>query len=532
MKKNANAKEKPKSSFKRKEIKKEARKNLKRHYFRNILIVFLTAFIINGGYLLNTNEAQEFHIQDNTYEISGKKSNAEIILDFLSKQQNQGEGIPEPPNNYTKGVLNVLVNETTKSGSLIFGFINAFNQLYLNGRVSAFAIILIFSILSFIVYILVQNVIVVGKNRYFLEQRKYLNTSVDRILFPYKVRKTLNISKILFCKYVYQFLWNLTIIGGFIKSYEYKLIPYLLAENPNLTRKEAFSLSKELMKGEKWRVFILDCTFIPWKLLESITLGLSSIFYYNTYRECVYAELYINLRTAKKQNLVQPELLNDNLLDIEGTAEGEYPEERFPIYVKNGVLKKLDYKQDYDVMSYILFFFTFAFVGWIWEVFLHLINDGVFVNRGTMFGPWLPIYGTGGLLILILLKPVREKPLLLFILAFILCGIVEYSTAWYLETFKHLKYWDYTGYFLNLHGRTCLEVLIVFGLGGCAFTYLFAPLLNNIYVKKVTPLAKKVLCIVLLIFFSIDLVYSKYNPNTGEGISTPVEETAFYSTQT
>ena len=87
MKKNANAKEKPKSSFKRKEIKKEARKNLKRHYFRNILIVFLTAFIINGGYLLNTNEAQEFHIQDNTYEISGKKSNAEIILDFLSKQQ-------------------------------------------------------------------------------------------------------------------------------------------------------------------------------------------------------------------------------------------------------------------------------------------------------------------------------------------------------------------------------------------------------------------------------------------------------------
>ena len=147
MKKNANAKEKPKSSFKRKEIKKEARKNLKRHYFRNILIVFLTAFIINGGYLLNTNEVQEIHIQDNTYEISGKKSNAEIILDFLSKQQNQGEGIPEPPNNYTKGVLNVLVNETTKSGSLIFGFINAFNQLYLNGRVSALATILIFSIL-------------------------------------------------------------------------------------------------------------------------------------------------------------------------------------------------------------------------------------------------------------------------------------------------------------------------------------------------------------------------------------------------
>lgn len=145
-----------------------------------------------------------------------------------------------------------------------------------------------------------------------------------------------------------------------------------------------------------------------------------------------------------------------------------------------------------------------------------------------MFGPWLPIYGAGGLLILVLLKPFRDKPGILFLLSFILCGIVEYSTAWYLETFKLMKWWDYTGYFLNIHGRTCLEVLIVFGLGGCAFTYLCAPLLNNIY-KKFKPNIKRFACILLIMFFTIDLVYSKYHPNTGEGISTPIVAKAIFS---
>lgn len=524
MNKSENSKEKKKSSFKRSVIKKNARKNVKHHYIRNILIIFITSFIINGGYLLNSDnlDITEITFQDTTYEISGKKSNTEIITDFFNGQNE--EPIDEnntKSNNYPKGVLNVFINETTRSGSLVFGILNAFNQLYFHGRVSAFITILIFTILSFAIFSLVQNIIVVGKNRYFLEQRKYANVTVDRILFPYKVKKTLHLSYILFCKYIYQLFWNFTIIGGFIKHYEYFFIPYLLAENPNLTKKEAFTLSKELMRGEKWNTFKLDFSFLGWGILDSLTLGLSSVFYFNTYKECTYAELYINIRIAKKETLPNSELLSDTLIYVNDNMEEAYPEELLPSTSKKSVLQKLDYNQKYDITSYILFFFTFAFVGWCWEVFLHLANDGVFVNRGTMFGPWLPIYGAGGLLILILLKPFRDKPGILFLLSFILCGIVEYSTAWYLETFKLMKWWDYTGYFLNIHGRTCLEVLIVFGLGGCAFTYLFAPLLSNIY-KKLKPNMKKIICVILLTFFIIDFAYSKNHPNTGEGITTPV----------
>ena len=101
-----------------------------------------------------------------------------------------------------------------------------------------------------------------------------------------------------------------------------------------------------------------------------------------------------------------------------------------------------------------------------------------------MFGPWLPIYGTGAILILALLKPFRKRPVLYFIASMILAGILEYTTSWYLETFKGMKWWDYTGYFLNINGRICLEGLIVFGLGAAAVTYFIGPLLNY-YFKKI-----------------------------------------------
>ena len=176
-----------------------------------------------------------------------------------------------------------------------------------------------------------------------------------------------------------------------------------------------------------------------------------------------------------------------------------------------------------NLKKYFLTFIVFAICGWLYEEFLFIVEDHVLVNRGSLWGPWLPIYGFGGLLILILLKKFRNKPVLLFISAFILCGLLEYSTAWYLETFKHLKYWDYTGYFLNINGRVCLEGLLVFGLAGCAFTYVIAPILDNLY-NKIKPKIASILCVVLISLYLADLMYTKVNPNTGVGISEEVEK--------
>ena len=171
------------------------------------------------------------------------------------------------------------------------------------------------------------------------------------------------------------------------------------------------------------------------------------------------------------------------------------------------------------MLSLIMIFFMMSFVGWCWEVSLHLVEDGVFVNRGVLHGPWLPIYGVGSLLVLILLKRFREKPVLQFTLTVVVCGIVEYGTAWVLEMKYGQKWWDYSGYFMNIDGRICAEGLLVFGLGGLAIVYLIAPLLDNL-LKKVNRKALLLAAIMLISLFSFDQIYSVKHPNTGAGISS------------
>ena len=74
---------------------------------------------------------------------------------------------------------------------------------------------------------------------------------------------------------LYSILWTmLFIIPGLIKIYEYRMIPYILADNPDMDKKEVFALSKSMMKGNKWRAFVLDLSFILWDFLSCVTLGL------------------------------------------------------------------------------------------------------------------------------------------------------------------------------------------------------------------------------------------------------------------
>src|SRR5699024_3423257 len=172
----------------------------------------------------------------------------------------------------------------------------------------------------------------------------------------------------------------------------------------------------------------------------------------------------------------------------------------------------------YSLRSLILIFFTFSFVGWLWEVSLHLFGDGVFVNRGFFHGPWLPIYGTGGILVVVLLKRFVPKPLVTFLMAVVVCGAVEYLSAWRLWEIEGMYWWNYTGYFLNLHGRICAEGLIVFGLGGCAFIYIAAPFFDEIY-RRIPQKIARIICVVLLLLFAVDIVYSLIHPNSGAGIT-------------
>lgn len=217
----------------------------------------------------------------------------------------------------------------------------------------------------------------------------------------------------------------------------------------------------------------------------------------------------------REQNRIAVISLYQDIMD-----QKVYPELLYPIKIKqrNNHIETINYLRHYSISSLILIFFLLSFVGWLWEVLLHLVSDGIFVNRGVLHGPWLPIYGFGSILILTLLYRFRSKPYLLFFMTVILCGVVEYSTSYYLEVTNGMKWWDYTGYFLNINGRVCAEGLLVFGIGGMFVVYFVAPLLDN-YIKKIKTEYVIYLCIILCSIYLIDLVISYYKPNTGVGIT-------------
>ena len=93
-------------------------------------------------------------------------------------------------------------------------------------------------------------------------------------------------------------LWLLLfIIPGIVKIYEYRMIPYLLADNPDMSKQEAFRMSKAMMKGNKWRAFVLDLSFILWDILGVITLGIVSVLWVDPYKQQTDAALYNALKT-------------------------------------------------------------------------------------------------------------------------------------------------------------------------------------------------------------------------------------------
>lgn len=173
----------------------------------------------------------------------------------------------------------------------------------------------------------------------------------------------------------------------------------------------------------------------------------------------------------------------------------------------------------YCVSSLILQFFIFSFIGWLWEVMLHVYIDHAFINRGVMTGPWLPIYGSGGVLILLLLRRLAANPKKLMLSIMALCGIIEYVTAAFLEQVFHAKWWDYSDMLFNIQGRVCLAGLLIFGIGGCAIIYLIAPRIDQ-KLMSMPAYVRRGICVVLTVIFIGDMIFSAFYPNTGMGITS------------
>lgn len=150
-------------------------------------------------------------------------------------------------------------------------------------------------LIAFAFKIFVANPLEVGGRKYFVQSAQYIeNRGCFR--FAFHSANYRNIVKTMFLRDLFTFLWSLLfIIPGIIKFYSYRMVPYILADNPNIGASRAIQLSKDMTYGHKWKMLVLDLSFIGWYLLGLLCAGIGTLFV-NPYAYATEAELYLVLR--------------------------------------------------------------------------------------------------------------------------------------------------------------------------------------------------------------------------------------------
>lgn len=152
-----------------------------------------------------------------------------------------------------------------------------------------------------------------------------------------------------------------------------------------------------------------------------------------------------------------------------------------------------------------IYFFFYSALGWLVESIYCSLAAGKIINRGFLTGPICPIYGTGAVVMTLVLAPLKEYPILVFIVGLIVCDIVEFATSYIMEKLFHARWWDYSNKWLNIQGRICFRHSMYWGIASVLFIYFVHP---NIGEKIFSDMPAKYIYIILaviLVIFAFDL---------------------------
>lgn len=173
--------------------------------------------------------------------------------------------------------------------------------------------------------------------------------------------------------------------------------------------------------------------------------------------------------------------------------------------------------------QWVLIFYAYCFIGWIWETFYVSIRAGKFCNRGFLHGPFLPIYGSGAIVILLSTFAIRENLMLVYIIGMISSTILEYFTGDAMQRIFGVRYWDYSKHRFNLKGHICLGVSLGWGL----FSVLLVRFINPPVMDLVTAIPYRfteILTHGLTIVLAVDTTVSVYEALDLKRILREMEE--------
>ena len=307
----------------RKELKEKAKAAFKANYWSCVLAALILTIVVGGAASVagvtskssNTNtdtskpqtSSEELNLDGDTLNING------VDIDLKTVD---GSGIEEALNAFSEGLDNGVLTINGQDVDIsneeevenLKNAIEELNDIDLSqyshddiaaGVLGAVAviggIILMASIVGALIRIFLYNPLVVGCEGFFMVNSKE-KAKLSEIKRGFSPNWLHNVGAMLL-KDIFLCLWSLLfIIPGIIKAYSYCMVPFILADNPNIGAKEAITLSRKMMDGNKWRAFVLDLSFIGWFLLVGLTGGILGIFYVNPYVYSTHAELYHALK--------------------------------------------------------------------------------------------------------------------------------------------------------------------------------------------------------------------------------------------
>ncbi|MCR4688383.1 MAG: DUF975 family protein [Saccharofermentans sp.] len=264
----------------RKSLKEKAKKAFKLNYWKCVLCALIFAIFVggatggfSGASTGSAGSAMSNVFNDRAEEVQEIDHEAELDVDV---EERDGEMV----------IIDEEGNEVPEGGAIAAGIAFIAVMFVLMGIV-----ILIATAVGLVVEAFLIKPIEYGLRFFF---RRNLDEPANLSLIAHSFDKNyMNSVKAGFFSQLFISLWSLLfVIPGIIKSYEYRLVPYLVSENTEMTWKEALAESTRLMKGHKWNTFVLDLSFIGWEILSFFTCGLLSIFYVDPYKLSTDAALY------------------------------------------------------------------------------------------------------------------------------------------------------------------------------------------------------------------------------------------------
>ncbi len=157
---------------------------------------------------------------------------------------------------------------------------------------------------------------------------------------------------------------------------------------------------------------------------------------------------------------------------------------------------------NYTIIQWIAFFLIYGFIGWCYESVYVSIKHKRWVNRGFMRGPFLPLYGSGAVVMLIVTIPFRDNLLFTYLAGCVGATALEYVTGVTMEALFKIRYWDYSNRKLNFQGHICLVATLAWG----AFTILMTKGIHAPIERMVLEMPQIVVSVIVILVSVVCIV--------------------------